>query len=32
MVENVVIAQGKNVEDMTMTELDEVWDSIKHKK
>ena len=31
-LENAVIAQGKNVEDMTMTELDEVWDSIKHKK
>ncbi len=31
-VENAVIAQGKNVENMTMTELDEVWDSIKHKK
>ena len=30
-VENAVIAQGKNVENMTMTELDEVWDSIKHK-
>lgn len=30
-VENVVIAQGKNVEDMTMTELDAVWDGIKHK-
>ncbi len=31
-VENAVIAQGKSVENMTMTELDEVWDSIKHKK
>lgn len=30
-VENAVIAQGKNVENMTMTELDAVWDSIKHK-
>lgn len=30
-VENAVIAQGKNVENMTMTELDEVWDSIKHE-
>ncbi|MBR3879206.1 MAG: nucleoside triphosphate pyrophosphohydrolase [Clostridia bacterium] len=29
-VENAVLGQGKNVEDMTMTELDEVWDSIKH--
>jgi uncharacterized protein YabN with tetrapyrrole methylase and pyrophosphatase domain len=31
-VENAVLDQGKNVENMTMTELDEVWDSIKHKK
>lgn len=31
MVENAVISQGKNVEEMTMEELDEVWDSIKHK-
>lgn len=31
-VENAVVQQGKNVENMTMTELDEVWDSIKHKK
>ncbi len=31
-VENVVLEQGKNVENMTMTELDEVWDIIKHKK
>jgi len=30
-VENAVVQQGKNVENMTMTELDEVWDSIKHK-
>ena len=30
-VENAVLEQGKNVENMTMTELDEVWDSIKHK-
>jgi tetrapyrrole methylase family protein/MazG family protein len=30
-VENAVLDQGKNVENMTMTELDEVWDSIKHK-
>ena len=30
-VENAVIEQGKNVENMTMPELDEVWDSIKHK-
>ena len=31
-VENVVLEQGKRVENMTMTELDEVWDGIKHKK
>ena len=31
-VENAVISQGKNVENMTMTELDEVWDGIKHTK
>lgn len=31
-VENAVISQGKTVENMTMSELDEVWDSIKHKK
>ena len=29
-VEKVVVVQGKNVENMSMTELDEVWDSIKH--
>ena len=28
-VEKAVIEQGKNVENMTMTELDAVWDSIK---
>ncbi len=32
MVENAVLAEGKNVENMSMTELDEVWDRIKHKK
>ena len=31
MVESAVLEQGKNVENMSMTELDEVWDSIKHK-
>lgn len=31
-VENAVISQDKTVENMTMSELDEVWDSIKHKK
>ncbi len=29
-VEKAVVEQGKNVENMSMTELDEVWDSIKH--
>ena len=32
MVETYVTEQGKNVEELTMTELDEVWDNIKHKK
>ena len=31
-VENAVIAQGKSVENLSMTELDAVWDSIKHEK
>ena len=31
-VEKTVISQGKNVEEMTMAELDAVWDSIKHEK
>lgn len=31
-VENVVLEQGKKVENMTMNELDEVWDGIKHKQ
>ncbi len=30
-VENTVLAQGKKVEDLTMKELDSVWDDIKHK-
>lgn len=30
-VENAVLEQGKNVEEMSMTELDEVWDRIKHE-
>ena len=29
-VEKIVISQGKNVEELTMTELDAVWDEIKH--
>ena len=32
MVENCVLEQGKQVENLTMTELDAVWDNIKHKK
>ena len=31
-VEKIVNAQGKNVEEMTMEELDGVWDIIKHQK
>ena len=31
-VECAVIAQGKNIEEMSMTELDAVWDDLKHKK
>ena len=31
-VENYVLEQGKNVEELTMPELDAVWDNIKHKK
>jgi tetrapyrrole methylase family protein/MazG family protein len=31
-VEKTVNAQGKNVEEMTMEELDGVWDIIKHQK
>ncbi len=29
-VENVVLKEGKNVQNMTMEELDAVWDKIKH--
>lgn len=32
MVENAVLEEGKSVEEMSMQELDRVWDSIKHKK
>ena len=32
LVENCVLAQGKNVEDLSMPELDAVWDEIKHQK
>ncbi len=31
-VENAVLEQGKNVENMTMPELDKVWNDIKHQK
>ena len=31
MVENAVLEEGKSVEEMSMQELDRVWDSIKHK-
>lgn len=31
-VENAVIESGKNIEEMSMTELDAVWDDLKHKK
>ena len=30
-VEQAVIAQGKDMESLTMAELDAIWDSIKHK-
>ncbi len=31
-VENAVISQGKTVEELSMPQLDEIWDSIKHEK
>lgn len=31
-LENEVISQGGDISSMTMTELDEIWDQIKHKK
>lgn len=31
ILENAVIEQGKNVKNLTMPELDEIWDEIKHK-
>ena len=31
-VENAVLQSGKNIEEMSMTELDAVWDDLKHKK
>ena len=30
-VEKTVNAKGKNVENMPMSELDAIWDSIKHE-
>ncbi len=30
-VENAVLAQGKDMESLTMPELDAIWDEIKHK-
>lgn len=30
-VEKTVISTGKNVEELSMAELDEIWDSIKHQ-
>ena len=30
-LENAVIAKGKDIKNMSMTELDEIWDEIKHK-
>ena len=31
IVENAVIAQGKDINNMSMTELDAIWNEIKHK-
>jgi uncharacterized protein YabN with tetrapyrrole methylase and pyrophosphatase domain len=31
-VEKCVTDQGKRVEELTMSELDAIWDDIKHKK
>ncbi len=31
-VENAVLEQGKTVEELTMSQLDGIWDSIKHEK
>ena len=31
-VENAVLSEGKQVENMTMEELDAVWDKVKHSK
>ena len=32
VLEQAVICQKKNINDMTMAELDAVWEEIKHKK
>lgn len=31
LVENAVIAEGKQMDELTMPELDAIWDTIKHK-
>ena len=31
VVEQAVIAEGKNMEELSMAELDAIWDSIKHR-
>ncbi len=31
VVENAVLAEGKQMEDLTMPELDAIWDRIKHR-
>ncbi len=31
VVENAVLAQGKKMEELSMSELDAIWDSIKHR-
>jgi uncharacterized protein YabN with tetrapyrrole methylase and pyrophosphatase domain len=30
-IENAVIESGKDINEMKMTELDAIWDEIKHK-
>ncbi len=32
LVENAVLAEGKQMEELTMSELDAIWDKIKHQK
>ncbi len=31
-VENAVLAEGKNMEELSMAELDAIWDKIKHRE